>query len=54
MDGILTPGAFFAADATVIVITHDQRFKESGAAVLDLDAHTTHEGSTHVERYENQ
>ena len=54
MDGILTPGAFFAADATVIVITHDQRFKESGAAVLDLDAHTTHEGSTHVERHENQ
>lgn len=54
MDGILTPGAFFAADATVIVITHDQRFKESGAAVLDLDAHTNHEGSTHVERHENQ
>lgn len=54
MDGILTPGAFFAADATVIVITHDQRFKESGAAVLDLDAHTTHEGSTHVERHKNQ
>lgn len=54
MDGILTPGAFFAADATVIVITHDQRFKESGAAVLDLDAHTTHEGSAHVERHENQ
>lgn len=54
MDGILTPGAFFAADATVIVITHDQRFKESGAAVLDLDVHTTHEGSTHVERHENQ
>ncbi|MFV8401573.1 thiol reductant ABC exporter subunit CydC [Dermabacter hominis] len=54
MDGILTPGAFFAADATVIVITHDQRFKDSGAAVLDLDAHTTHEGSTHVERHENQ
>ncbi|MDU4922688.1 thiol reductant ABC exporter subunit CydC [Dermabacter sp.] len=54
MDGILTPGAFFAADATVIVITHDQRFKESGAAVLDLDAHATHEGSTHVERHENQ
>lgn len=54
MDGILTPGAFFAADATVIVITHDQRFKGSGAAVLDLDAHTTHEGSTHVERHENQ
>ena len=54
MDGILTPGAFFAADATVIVITHDQRFKESGAAVLDLDAHTTHEGSTYVERHENQ
>ena len=54
MDGILTPGAFFAADATVIVITHDQRFKESRAAVLDLDAHTTHEGSTHVERHENQ
>ncbi|MCT1717208.1 thiol reductant ABC exporter subunit CydC [Dermabacter hominis] len=54
MDGILTPGAFFAADATVIVITHDQRFKESGAAVLDLDAHTTHEGSPHVERHKNQ
>ena len=54
MDGILTPGAFFAADATVTVITHDQRFKESGAAVLDLDAHTTHEGSTHVERHKNQ
>lgn len=54
MDGILTPGAFFAAEATVIVITHDQRFKESGAAVLDLDAHTTHEGSTHVERHKNK
>lgn len=53
MEGILTPGRFFPADSTVIVITHDRRFTDSGAAVLDLDAHSTHEGSTHVKSHEN-
>ncbi len=54
MEGILTPGRFFASEATVIVITHDRRFMDSGAAVIDLDAHSTHEGSLHVERHEDQ
>lgn len=36
MNKILTPGEFFSPAQTVIVITHDERFKDS-AKVLDLD-----------------
>lgn len=53
MEGILTPGRFFAEDAAVIVITHDQRFRNAGASVIDLDDLGTNEGSCHVERHAN-
>lgn len=42
MHGILTPGEFFGTQHSVVVITHDARFKDSGYPVLDLDTMTVH------------
>lgn len=40
MTGILTPGEFFDPGITVVVITHDTRFKDRGIRVIDLDTMT--------------
>lgn len=52
MTQILTPGEFFDEDTTVIVITHDSRFKRRGLPVIDMDTMGTlahrHQGANHA------